>query len=326
MKKTSASLLLAMLLCIASTFAYAQERRIITGTVRDSLGSPQAGVSIKVKGSQTATASDEKGHFKILASSQNILVFSAVGYTTQEVKVNQSRDLSVSLQSSVSYLEDVVVTSMGIKRQSRSLGYAVSSVSAKDITESGSTNFAAALYGKAAGVKIASAPGGASSAVTVQIRGVSSINLNTQPLYVVDGVPIRLYNDLVGNLGNGSNNGGYWGNQRIQGNGVLDINPEDIESLTILKGASASALYGSEATNGVVVITTKKGIKGKGLGVDFNYLATMEKVAYGPDYQNDYGPGYDAQTNVGNGIATAEGWSTADSYHHLLEGLCQLWA
>ncbi|HXO76958.1 MAG TPA: TonB-dependent receptor plug domain-containing protein, partial [Puia sp.] len=187
---------------------------------------------------------------------------------------------------------------------------------AKDLTQSGSTNFASALYGKAAGVKVTTAPGGASSAVAVQIRGVGSVGLNTQPLYVVDGVPIRLYNDAGGITSSNSNNNGYYSNTRISGNGVLDINPEDIESLTVLKGASASALYGSEAMNGVVVITTKKGGKGKGLGVDVNYIYSQEKLANSPDYQNDYGPGYDAQTNVANGIADATGWATGDAFHH----------
>lgn len=308
--------MLLLLLCIGSVTALGQEKKTVTGTVLDSAGNALKDVSISVKGTATGTTTDGEGHFKISASPRDVLVFSAVGFAKNESPVGSRNNFNVSLQHSQSSLEEVVVTSLGIKKQARSLGYAVSSVSAKDITESGSTNFASALYGKAAGVKITSAPGGASSAVAVQIRGVSSINLNTQPLYVVDGIPIRLYNDPSGNLGNGSNNNGYYSNQRIQGNGVLDINPEDIENITILKGASASALYGSEATNGVVVITTKKGGKGKGLGVDLNYVFNQEKLASSPDYQNEYGPGYDAQTNVGNGIADADGWSTADAYHH----------
>ncbi|HSC40510.1 MAG TPA: TonB-dependent receptor plug domain-containing protein, partial [Chitinophagaceae bacterium] len=172
-----------------------------------------------------------------------------------------------------------------------------------------------ALYGKAAGVRINSAPGGATSAVNVQIRGISSINGNTQPLYVVDGIPIRLYNNIYGNGDANANNAGYYSESRIQSNGVLDINPDDIESLTILKGASASALYGSEATNGVVVITTKKGSKGKGLGVDLNYVVNQEKLAFSPDYQNEYGPGYDKITNLAYG--TADGWIVdADGSRH----------
>lgn len=308
--------MLLLLLGIGSITAFGQEKRTVSGTVLDSAGIALKDVSVTVRGGSAGTSTDAEGHFKIQVSAKDVLVFSAVGYAKNEVPVGSRNNFSVSLQHSSANLEEVVVTSLGIRKQARSLGYAVSSVSAKDITESGSTNFASALYGKAAGVKITSAPGGASSAVAVQIRGVSSINLNTQPLYVVDGVPIRLYNDPSGNLGNNSNNNGYYSNQRIQGNGVLDINPEDIDNITILKGASASALYGSEATNGVVVITTKKGGKGKGLGVELNYVYNKEKLANSPDYQNEYGPGYDAQTNVANGIADADGWATADAFHH----------
>jgi iron complex outermembrane receptor protein len=316
MSKSRGFLMLLMLLCMGSITTFGQEMKTVSGTVLDSAGHALKDVSVYVRNGSKGTSTDAEGHFKILVSAKDVLVFSAIGYTKNEVPVGSRTDLTVSLLNSSAGLEEAVVTSLGIKRQTRSLGYAVSTVSAKDLTESGSTNFASALYGKAAGVKVTSAPGGASSAVAVQIRGVSSIGLNTQPLYVVDGVPIRLYNDPAGNLGNNSNNNGYYNNQRISGNGILDINPDDIESLTILKGASASALYGSEATNGVVVITTKKGGKSKGLGVELNYVYNQEKLASSPDYQNDYGPGYDAQTNVGNGIADATGWATADAFHH----------
>jgi iron complex outermembrane receptor protein len=295
------------------------QQRTLTGTVTDvKTGTPLAAVTVRVTKTSVQAITNADGKFSIKAPAGAVtLELSYIGYTTKSVEVAAGDNaVNVSMEEAVNATQEVVVTALGIRKAQRSLGYATSTVTAKEITESGSTNFASALYGKAAGVKIASAPGGASSAVNVQIRGVSSIGLNTQPLYVVDGVPIRLYNDLSGNLGNNSNNNGYWSNQRIQGNGVLDINPEDIESINILKGASASALYGSEATNGVVVITTKKGGKGRGLGVDFNYVANMEKLAMQPDYQNEYGPGYDAQTNVGNGIATPEGWSTEDSYRH----------
>ncbi|HEY0611760.1 MAG TPA: SusC/RagA family TonB-linked outer membrane protein, partial [Chitinophaga sp.] len=248
------------------------------------------------------------GKFTFKVGSNAILVFSYIGYQKKEVAADDAG--SIQLAPDNKGLNEVVVTAMGIKRESRALGYAVSTVTSKELTQTGSPNFASALYGKAAGVKIISAPGGAGSAVSVQVRGITSINGNTQPLYVVDGVPIRNFNNL---------NAPSFGttNSRIDGNGLLDINPEDIESLTVLKGASATALYGSEATNGVIVITTKKGSKSRGLGVDVNYNFTKENLAYSPDYQNEYGPGYDAQTNVGNGIADAEGWVTdADGSRH----------
>src|SRR5690606_39390500 len=167
-------------------------------------------------------------------------------------------------------------------------------------------NIGSALYGKASGVKITTAPGGASSAVNVQIRGINSLNYQRQPLYVVDGVIIR-NDEQYGSKG--ANNNNYWDDQRIRGNGMLDINPADIESMSILKGSAASALYGSDAASGVIVITTKKGVKGQGLGIDFNYTGSIESAAFLPRLQYEYGPGYDAATNLQTG-ATEEGWMT----------------
>lgn len=297
------------LLFLYSTIAFGQGRTKVSGTVSDSTGGPLAGVTIKVKGTAGGEVSDVKGNFTINVSSpKDVLVFSSVGFETKEITVGSETFFSVTLNTSSASLEGVVVTALGIKKQARSLGYAVSTITARDITQTGSTNFASALYGKAAGVKINTAPGGATSAVNVQIRGISSINGNTQPLYVVDGIPIRLYNNIYGTTSDNANNGGYYKETRIQSNGILDINPDDIESLTILKGASASALYGSEATNGVVVITTKKGSKGKGMGVDVNYVVNQERLAFSPDYQNEFGPGYDKITNMGYGAA--DGWIT----------------
>ncbi|HEY1165601.1 MAG TPA: SusC/RagA family TonB-linked outer membrane protein [Chitinophaga sp.] len=297
-----------VLLLLCAFGAIAQEKKTVSGTVSDEKGSPLIGVSVLEKGTSNGTSTQVDGKFTLKAGPNAILVFSYIGYQKKEVAADNAGNIQLAPDNKG--LNEVVVTAMGIKREARALGYAVSTVTSKELTQTGSPNFASALYGKAAGVKIISAPGGAGSAVSVQVRGITSINGNTQPLYVVDGVPIRNFNNL---------NAPSFGttNSRIDGNGLLDINPEDIESLTVLKGASATALYGSEATNGVIVITTKKGSKSRGLGVDVNYIFTKENLAYSPDYQNEYGPGYDAQTNVGNGIADAEGWVTdADGSRH----------
>ncbi|MCX2493903.1 SusC/RagA family TonB-linked outer membrane protein [Pedobacter sp. PF22-3] len=303
MKKMYLKCLSMLLLCFITISAFAQTN--ITGTVKDASG-PLPGVSVSVKGTSKVTQTDGNGKFSLTVNPGEVLVFTAIGFAKQEVSVNSQTSLNVILKESSNQLDEVnvVTTALGIKRQEKSLGYAVSTVTAKQLTEAGNTNFASALYGKAAGVKITTAPGGASSAVNVQIRGVNSISYNQQPLYVVDGVMIR--NDGQ-NGADGANNNNYWGDQRIRGNGILDINPADIESLTVLKGASASALYGSDAGNGVVVITTKKGSKSRGLGIDFNYQGSMDQVAFLPNFQNTYGPGYDRATNVANG-ATEEGW------------------
>jgi iron complex outermembrane receptor protein len=290
-----------LLLTMLTVHAFAQQT--LTGTVRDASG-PLPGVSVSVKGTSKVTQTSSAGKFSISVNPGEVIAFSAVGFARQEVTVGNQTSLDITMKDSENKLNEVVVTSLGIKKQQKSLGYAVSTITAKDITEAGNTNFASALYGKAAGVKITTAPGGSSSAVNVQIRGINSLNFNRQPVYVIDGVMVR--NDQQ-NGANGANNNNYWDDQRIRGNGVLDINPEDIESLTVLKGASASALYGSDAASGVIVITTKKGIKDKGLGIDFNYAGTVEKVAFLPKYQNVYGPGYDRETNLGAG-ATADGW------------------
>ncbi|SFW51490.1 SusC/RagA family TonB-linked outer membrane protein [Chitinophaga sancti] len=299
------SLLVSTLLLLFCCFtALAQDKKVVSGTVKDDKGAPVPGVTVVEKGTKNGIQTAPDGTFKLSVGPNATLIISYVGYAKQEIAVAGQSTINTTLAVDNKGLNEVVVTAMGIKREARALGYSVSTVNAKDLTQSGSPSFSSALYGKAAGVKVVAAPGGASSGVAIQVRGVSSVSLNTQPLYVVDGVPIRNFADPTKSSFNTTNN-------RIDGNGALDINPEDIETLTVLKGASASALYGSEATNGVIVITTKKGIKGRGLGVDMNYSYTAENLQNSPDYQTEFGPGYEAQTNVANG-ATAEGW-IADS-------------
>jgi len=301
-----------LLLSLLTVAAYAQKP--VTGTVTDGTRNPLPGVNVKVKGTATGTVTNGEGKYSITVSEGAVLVFSMIGYTPKELTVGAASTLNVSIAENANALNEVVVTSLGIKKETKALGYAVSTVTAKEITQAGSTNFGSALYGKAAGVKITTAPGGSSSAVNVQIRGINSLAYNRQPLYVVDGVMIR--NDQQNGPGGANNNGGLgnaggngiWNQDRIKGNGMLDINPADIESLTILKGASASALYGSDAASGVIVITTKKGSKNRGLGVDFNYTASIENAAFLPEFQNEYGPGYDPATNAGANQGNTEGW------------------
>jgi iron complex outermembrane receptor protein len=305
-----------IIICNSIYLSANAQKATVTGKLTNMSGEPVIGASILEKGTTNGVTSDIDGSYKITVSSPSaVLVYSFLGFLTEEKAVDNQTVIDLVMVEDIKSLSEVVVTAMGIKKDEKSLGYAVSKISAKDITETGSTNFASALYGKATGVRINSAPGGATSAVNIQIRGTNSINGNTQPMYVVDGIPIR--NHALLNYGSSSNNASYWDETRIRENGVLDINPEDIESLSILKGASASALYGSEAANGVIVITTKKGSKRQGLGVDFGYTYTAENVGFIPDYQNDYGPGYDRETNM-TGFGTDEnGWLTdADGSKH----------
>jgi len=284
---------------------YAQQLRV-SGKVTDaSTNETLPGVNVAVKGSLTGTSTDGNGNYSISVTKGNVLMFSSLGYAPMEVTVGNSTTIDVTLQPSATELNEVVVTALGIRRSQKALGYAVSKIDSKDITKVGSPNFGSALYGKASGVRISQAPGGATSAVNINIRGMNSINFSNQPLVIIDGVPLR----------NGeNNNAGYWGDQRIRGNGLIDINPQDIDNLTVLKGASASALYGSEAANGVVVITTKKGSQRQGLGVEANFTYLSETPAFLPPFQNEYGPGYDYGTNVNSFGADENGWlySTID--------------
>lgn len=298
-------LLLTFLLLHASAILLAQTRRI-TGTITDAqTNSGLPGVTIQVKDQPTNTITDGDGRFALNVPQGNVvLVITYVGYRTENISVGAGQsNVVLAIKADDSEMGEVIVTAMGIKKDQRKLGYATSTITSKDIVQTAPTNFAAALYGKAPGVTINSNPGGATSAVGIQIRGINSISYQRQPLLVVDGVIIR--ND-------DANNEGYWGgNQRINGNGLLDINPENIESINVLKGAAASALYGSDANFGVIVVTTKNG-KGykKGIGVDFNLSANMEQVSVAPDLQTEYGPGYDRVTNMTAFGANDEGFLT----------------
>jgi iron complex outermembrane receptor protein len=288
-----------------------KKTQLVKGRVTSIEGKPLVNVSIWVKGTNRGTTTNADGEFGMEGSKGEVLELSSVGYEKKEILLNNSSAI-IYLNARLSVVEnmmnEVVVTALGVNKYSRSLGYSLSTVTAEDLTSAGNTNFASALYGRSPGVLINTAPGGATSAVQVQIRGVNSLNFNAQPLYVVDGIVIRNANEK-GIAG--INNGGYWVDPRIRGNGILDINTTDIDNLTILKGASATALYGSEAAAGVVVITTKKGTPKKRLGVSVNYTNTIEQAAFLPKYQHEYGPGADRATNLSEG-ATEEGWIPVD--------------
>jgi TonB-linked SusC/RagA family outer membrane protein len=266
-----------------STYTEAQTRVLKGVVTAESDGFPMPGVTILDKGTKTGTTTNVDGEYSISVFTSSVLVFSFIGYSAQEYTVGNLTELNVSLADADNELSEVVVTAFGMDKAQKSLGYATSVIKADELVRVGNPNLASALYGKAAGVRIQGGAGGATSAVNIQIRGINSINGATQPLIVLDGVPIR--NEEV-------TNNNYWGDQRLRGNGLLDINPADIENISILKGASAAALYGSEAVNGVVLITTKKGKAGeKGMTVDFNANYSVDEIAYLPRYQNVRGPG-----------------------------------
>lgn len=254
----------------------------ITGTVKDSTGQALVGVNVAIKGTQTGTQTNADGKFTLTANAGDVLVFSYIGYAGKEITVGTSTTINVILNSSAKGLNEVVVTALGIKRSEKSLTYATQSVGGPELTTVKSDNLMNAVNGKVAGVTITPSASGVGGSAKVLLRGNRSATGDNQPLYVIDGVPMSNSSNA-----NGQPNSTYGGTPD-GGDGISNLNPEDIESLTVLKGASAAALYGSQAANGVIVITTKKGKAGK-TTINFSSSASISKNAYEPEFQNNYG-------------------------------------
>ncbi|WP_286968678.1 SusC/RagA family TonB-linked outer membrane protein [Flavobacterium sp. UBA4854] len=282
---------LVLLLVLVAQLSFAQERAV-SGTVSDNAGMPLPGVSVLVKGTKAGTQTDFDGKYTIKASSSQVLVFSYIGMKTQEIAATSST-VNVKLAGDAQELESVVVTTaLGVKREKKSLGYATQEVKGGDLRNGTSSgNFLNELSGKVAGVNITRNTnfGGSTSAIS---RGVKAIGQSNEMLIVIDGMPINNANNT--NDGTTAQSSGSRGFD--YGNNAMDINPEDIESVNVLKGAAASALYGYLAGNGVLMITTKKGKARKGLGI----TVSSEVVTGSPDkstfvkYQKNYGAGYGA--------------------------------
>ncbi|MCV9387085.1 SusC/RagA family TonB-linked outer membrane protein [Reichenbachiella ulvae] len=278
--------LLILSLAICTVFFVQAQTRTVSGTVTDSAdGSPLPGVNVLVKGTSTGTVTDINGAYSVEASASDVLVFSFIGYASSEQTVGAKSTIDFAMSADVSELDEVVVTALGISREKKSLGYAVTEVGGDEVTEAKEANFVNSLSGKVAGLQVSQNAAGMAGSSRVVLRGNSSLTGNNNVLYVVDGLPID-------NTSNGDQADEY-GNGLDLGNGVSDINPEDIESISVLKGATAAALYGSRATNGVILITTKKGRSGKGLGVSYTSNFVMDEAAYFPELQDEYGQGYD---------------------------------
>lgn len=275
---------LSLGLLFFTQLSLAQEKSI-SGTVTDGSGVPLPGVNIVVKGTTNGTQTDFDGIYTISASQGDVLVFSYVGFASQESTVGAGATIDVTLQQGEA-LEEVVVTALGISREKKSLGYATQEVDGAAVSTAKEGNFVNSLSGKISGldIKRATTMGGSSNVI---IRGYSSITGNNQALFVIDGVPVN--NDTFNTSGQQNGGDGY-----DYGNAASDINPDDIESVNVLKGAAATALYGSRASNGAIIITTKKGKKNQGLGVTVS--TTVNVNNYDPDtfakFQNEYGQGY----------------------------------
>lgn len=268
-------------------WAQAQEARVSGVVTSRSDAQRVPGVIITVKGTSRGTQTDADGKFSIVANAKDTLRFSFIGYTTVEQVAGNSRVLNVALESAESRLNEVVVTALGISREKRSLGYAVQELKSKDIAEARESNLVNALAGKIAGVTVTNSQGNLGSSRIV-IRGETSIAGNNQPLFVIDGIPVD--NSQLG-IGTG----------RDFANAIADVNPDDIESLNVLKGPNAAALYGSRAAAGVLVIKTKTGREAKGLGITVSSGASFESLLVMPSFQNVYGQGSGGQFSYVDG-------------------------
>ncbi|SEW38757.1 SusC/RagA family TonB-linked outer membrane protein [Chitinophaga arvensicola] len=288
---TQKTILLSALLCFScsalanprpATFMPPQlspVREKIQGTVKDKTGDPLLGVSVSIKGTQRGTQSDASGHFSLEADKGQTLVFSFVGYARKEAAIGASGIVNVTLEPDNVMLKDFVVTALGIEKQSKSLTYDIQSVGGKELQTAKDVSFVNSLTGKVAGVVVNRSSSGAGGSTKVVLRGNKSLNGSSNVLYVVDGIP------LADNTSGQPNSG--WSGQD-GGDGISNLNPDDIENVSILKGASASALYGSSAANGVILITTKKG-KAGGFSVNLVSNTTFEKPFSLPEFQNNYG-------------------------------------
>jgi len=285
-----------------------QRADVIKGTVfgaNDNL--PLIGATVYIKGTKTGASTDAQGQFSLTVPSEMkgqpiVLSVASVGFEPLEVAVADFKTpLTIKLQESSSKLSDVVVTALGIKRDTKALGYSVTEVKGSEFTQARENNIANALTGKVAGVNatgLSTGPGGSSRVI---IRGNGSFNGNNQPLYVVNGMPID--NSVPG----GAATTNTLGNNVDRGDGIGSINPDDIESITVLKGGTAAALYGSRASNGVILITTKKGRKQKGIGVEYNSTYTIEQAINDNDYQYEYGQGLNGVKPMTKNDAIATG-------------------
>lgn len=261
--------------------AVTQQTKKITGVVVDETGFPVIGANIIEKGTTNGVITDLDGNFSLEVPDGAIIEISYIGYTTQEIPVKGQTNFNIKLVEDTQKIDEVVVTALGIKRQSRSLGYSTTQVQGEDFTLARDPNLGNALSGKVAGVSVSGNATGSGGSSRVIIRGNASLTGNNMPLYVVDGVPFS--NQNLGSAGT-------WGGMDM-GDGLNNINPDDIESIQVLKGAAASALYGYRGGNGAVLITTKSGKKGKPVSIEFNNNLTFTAIYDYRDYQKTFGQG-----------------------------------
>src|SRR3954471_13499312 len=274
----------ALLAILLINIAAIAQNRTITGKITDQTGAPVDGASVIIKGTKTGTAAGADGSFRISAKTGDVLVISAINVTSKEITVGAESNYNVSMERTTGQINEVIVTALGIRRTRNQLPYAAQQVGGEEVARTRTTNVANNLSGKVSGLEIrqSNTLGGSTNIV---IRGVKSLTGSNQALFVIDGVPIDNSNANAQNQRSGR--GGY-----DYGNAAADINPDDIESITVLKGAASTALYGSRGANGVIMITTKKGRRGLGITVNSGIqVGKVDKTTF-PTYQKQYGGGY----------------------------------
>ena len=310
MRKKLLLTLIFFLVLLGNVFA--QERTIIGRVTSADDGSPLPGVNIIVAGTtNVGTISDVGGRYSLnVPAGSKALEFSFVGMKQYSATIGTSNTVDVVMETSQEILEEVVVTAFGIKRQAKAIGYAQQEIATDQLSAAREVNLTSFLTGKVAGVQVSKTSSGTGGSSAITIRGAKSLLGNNQPLFVVDGVPIT-------NIGH-STGGAFDYNQDL-GDGIGDINPEDVESMSVLKGPNASALYGARGSNGVVLITTKSGTRKKGIGVEINSNTSFETLNLIPTYQNKYATGYEETNIYGSLIEIPEGsgitYETMDTWH-----------
>ncbi|MBC3784961.1 SusC/RagA family TonB-linked outer membrane protein [Spirosoma utsteinense] len=307
------TLLWALFLLAGS--AQAQDRRVTGRVLSGKDQQPIPGVNVLIKSTQTGTTTDANGNFTLNASPNATLVFSAIGFQGREVTIGNQSQVNVSLQEGEQNLNEVVVTALGIKKEAKRLGYATAIVNPEQVTTNRTVNFINALQGKIAGVNISSLGTGAAGTSKIRIRGQSSFSGQNSPLIVINGVPIDNTNFGQNNGNNGGDNsvGNRDRNYSDGGDGLSSINPDDIEGMTVLKGGTAAALYGSRAKDGAILITTKTKGAGQGIGVTYNTNFTSDRPLDFTDYQYEYGQGeYGVRPQAAN--PTSGVWSFGEKF------------
>jgi len=296
------------LVVLSSVFA---QERTITGKVTSAGdGLPLPGVNVIVSGTAIGVITDVSGKFVLkVPAGYTKIDFSFVGMKTETIEVGATNVLDLAMVTSEEMMDEVVVTALGIKRQTKALGFAQQEISTDALSAAREANLTSFLTAKVAGVQVSKTSSGTGGSSAITIRGAKSLLGNNQPLFVVDGVPIT-------NIGKSS--GGVWGDTDL-GDGIGDINPEDVESMSVLKGPNASALYGARGSNGVILITTKSGQKKKGIGVEINSNTSFETLNLVPTYQNKYATGYEETNLYGGYVEIPEGsgtlYETMDTWH-----------